>query len=147
MPQYKDKKDKVDFDLGLLLYPVLMAADIIINDPDIIIIGKDQIAHVELTNDIAKRVGVTKHFEYEMGDIDKVMSLIDPTIKMSKSSGESHVLYLFDEDYNKKLKKANMNEAGFNNIKAIADFFNVSFNGMNSDYKKDIAIALQNKFL
>ncbi len=147
MPQYKDKKDKVDYDLGLLLYPVLMAADIIMNDPDVIIIGKDQIAHVELTNDIAKRVGVTKHFEYEMGDIDKVMSLMDPTIKMSKSSGESHVLYLFDEDYTKKLKKANMNEAGFNNIKAIADFFGVSFNGMNSDYKRDIALALQNKFL
>ena len=39
MPQFKDKREKVDYDLGLLLYPVLMAADIIINDPDVVLVG------------------------------------------------------------------------------------------------------------
>ncbi len=147
MPQYKDKKESVKFDLGLLLYPVLMAADIIINDPDVIIVGRDQVAHIELTNDIASRVGVSKKFEYEFGDIDKLMSLIDPEIKMSKSSGEKHVLYLFDEDYEKKLKSANMNDLGFINIKKIADFFGVEYNGMNSTYKLDIANEMKKRFI
>src|SRR5208283_2336178 len=122
MPQYKDKKDSVEYDLGILLYPVLMAADIIINDPDVVLVGRDQVAHLELTNDIAKRVGVSKRFNYELGDVEKVMSLIDPSIKMSKSSGEAHVLYLFDEDYEIKLKKANTNQEGLENLQKIGDF-------------------------
>lgn len=119
MPQYKDKKDSVEFDLGLLLYPVLMTADIMMNDPDIIIIGRDQVAHIELCNDISKRVG-GREYKYEFGDIDKVMSLQDPEKKMSKSLGEKHVLNLFDEDYEKKIKKANANELGLKNLKIIA---------------------------
>ena len=119
MPQYKDKKDDVDYDLGLLLYPVLMTADIIMNDPDVVVIGKDQVPHLELCNDIAKRVG-GREYKYEFGHVDKVMSLMDPTKKMSKSLGEKHVLYLFDEDYIGKLKKANMNEDGLKNIQLIA---------------------------
>jgi tryptophanyl-tRNA synthetase len=146
MPQYKDKKEKVEYDLGLLLYPVLMAADIIINDPDVIIIGADQVAHIELTNDIVKRIGIDKHFEYEYGDVDKIMSLIDPTIKMSKSSGEKHVLYIFDEDYVAKLKKANSNEEGLNNLRKIGDYFNVERNDSNLKYKLDIAKVLIDEF-
>lgn len=124
-----------------------MTADIIMNDPDVVIVGKDQVAHLELTNDIAKRVGVDKKFEYEFGDVEKVMSLIDPTIKMSKSAGESHVLYLFDEDYESKLKRANTNPEGFENIKKIADFIGVEFKGMNSTYKKDIADKMREMFV
>jgi tryptophanyl-tRNA synthetase len=146
MPQYKDKKESVQFDLGILLYPVLMAADIIINNPDVVIVGKDQIAHMELVNDIAKRVGVIKKFDYEMGDVDKVMSLINPSIKMSKSAGESHVLYLFDEDYSKKLKKANMNDEGLANLQKIGDFLCILRNDMNSKYKEDIAFKLSMMF-
>lgn len=146
MPQYKDKKDSVEYDMGLLLYPVLMAADIIINDPDVVVIGRDQVAHMELTNDIAKRVGVTKRFEYEFGDAEKIMSLVDPTIKMSKSAGESHVLYLFDEDYSKKLKKANTNEEGLKNLQQIGDFFGVERNDMNGLYKEAIAEKLSKVF-
>ncbi len=146
MPQYKDKKESVDFDMGILLYPVLMAADIIINDPDVVLVGRDQVPHMELTNDIAKRIGVNKRFEYELGDIDKVMSLIDPTMKMSKSSGEAHVLYLFDEDYGNKLKRANMNGEGLINIQKIGDFFGIERNDMNSIYKENIAIKLSSVF-
>lgn len=120
MPQYKDKKEEVQYDMGLLLYPVLMAADIMINDPDVVIVGKDQVAHIELANDIAKRVGGRDDYAYEFGHVDKVMSLLDPDKKMSKSAGEKHVLYLFDEDYMAKLKKANMNESGLENVKTIA---------------------------
>lgn len=146
MPQYKDKRDKVEYDLGLLLYPVLMTADIIINDPDVIIVGADQVPHIELTNDIAKRVGVTKQFNYEFGDVDKIMSLIDPTIKMSKSSGEKHVLYLFDENYKGKLKKANMNDEGVVNLRKIGDYFGIERCEGNLEYKMKLAEILEKSF-
>lgn len=140
MPQYKDKKEDVKFDMGLLLYPVLMAADIMMNDPDVVIVGKDQVAHLDLCNDISKRVG-GKYYKYEFGDVDKVMSLVDPTKKMSKSSGEKHVLYLFDEDYFKKLKKANMNEDGLKNIQLIAKHLGVEYekNESNLQLKEEVS--------
>ena len=119
MPQYKDKKDNVEFDLGLLLYPVLMTADIMMNDPDFIIVGRDQVAHIELCNEISKRLG-GKEFKYEFGDIDKIMSLQDPEKKMSKSLGNKHVLHLFDENFERKIKKANANELGLENLRKIA---------------------------
>ncbi len=132
MPQYKDKKEDVKFDMGLLLYPVLMAADIMMNDPDVIIVGKDQVAHIDLCNDISKRVG-GKYYKYEFGDVDKVMSLIDPSKKMSKSAGEKHVLYLFDEDYLTKLKKANTNEEGLKNIQLIARYLGIDYEKIESN--------------
>lgn len=140
MPQYKEKKDSVDYDLGLLLYPVLMTADIIMNDPDVVIVGKDQIAHLELCNDIAKRVG-GRHYDYKMGHVDKIMSLIDPTKKMSKSLGEKHVLYLFDENYLEKIKKANMNEDGLKNIQLIARELGINYEKITSNLKLKGEIA------
>jgi len=146
MPQYKDKKDSVEYDMGLLLYPVLMTADIIINDPDCIIVGKDQTQHIELCNDICKRVGTDKHYEYEYGNSDKIMSLTDPSIKMSKSLSEKHILYIFDEDYHKKLKKANMNESGIDNMKEIAKYFGVSYDGKNAEFKKELSEKIDKYF-
>ena len=146
MPQYKDKKDGVKYDLGLLLYPALMAADIIINDPDVIIVGKDQVAHIELLNDISHRIGVKKKYKYELGDVEKVMSLVNPEIKMSKSLGDKHVLYLFEEDYHKKLKKANTSEIGVKNLKKIGDMFGVTMSKSFSEYKQSLAEALKEKF-
>jgi tryptophanyl-tRNA synthetase len=147
MPQYKDKKDDVKFDMGLLLYPVLMAADIMMNDPDVIIVGKDQVAHIDLCNDISKRVG-GKYYKYEFGDVDKIMSLIDPSKKMSKSAGEKHVLYLFDEDYFSKLKKANMNEEGLKNIQLIAKYLGVDYEKIDSNLKlkEEISRKMIDKF-
>lgn len=139
MPQYKDKKENVDFDLGILLYPALMAADIMINDPDVIIIGRDQVPHIELCNDISKRFS-GKNYKYEFGDLDKVMSLINPDKKMSKSLGEAHVLHLFEEDYHKKLIKANSNEVGLINLKNIAIKLNVNPDDFVGNY--DLKIAM-----
>jgi tryptophanyl-tRNA synthetase len=140
MPQYKDKKESVDFDLGLLLYPVLMTADIIINDPDVVIIGRDQVPHLDLCNDISKRIG-GKEYKYEFGEVDKVYSLIDATKKMSKSLGENHVLYLFDENYQSKIRRANTNDLGLVNLKLIAKGLGLDPDGytMNVDLKNDIA--------
>lgn len=148
MPQYKDKKEETEYDLGLLLYPVLMAADIIVNDPDIIIVGKDQVPHIELCNDIAKRVGRNKYYNYEFGHVDKVNSLIDPTKKMSKSAGENHVLYLFDEDYEKKLRKATATEEGLKNLHLIGNSLGLNCNqfSLNSELKSAIAGKMQELF-
>lgn len=141
MPQYKDKKESLEFDMGVLLYPVLMTADIIINDPDIVIIGKDQVPHLDLCNDITKRVGIDKYFEYEFGDVDKIMSLSDPSKKMSKSSGEKGVLYLFDENYTTKLKAANSNEEGIENLKKIATNLGIDIHSFTMNLELKIAIA------
>lgn len=147
MPQYKDKKENVKFDMGLLLYPVLMAADIMMNNPDVVIVGRDQVAHIDLCNDIAKRVG-GREYAYEFGDVDKVMSLQDPTKKMSKSLGEKHVLYLFDEDYEKKVRKANMNEDGVKNIHLIAKHLGVNVEKCetNLQLKEEISRKMVEKF-
>jgi len=144
MPQFKDKKQSVEYDLGILLYPVLMAADIIINDPDVVIVGKDQVSHLELCNDISKRIG-GKHFEYEFGEVDKVMSLMDPTKKMSKSLGEKHVLYLFDEDYKSKIRSANANVEGLENLKKIGKGIGVNVDEykMNIDLKNAISERME----
>ena len=147
MPQYKDKKGSVDFDLGLLLYPVLMTADIMINDPDFVIVGKDQTAHLDLCNDISKRVG-GKYYNYELTEFDKVMSLVDPTKKMSKSLGERHVLYIFDENYEAKIKSANTTEIGLDNLKKIGKGIGVNVDGyeMNVDLKKAISDQMETLF-
>lgn len=147
MPQYKDKKDDVQFDMGLLLYPVLMTADIMMNDPDVVIVGKDQVAHIDLCNDISKRVG-GKYYKYEFGDVDKVMSLIDPSKKMSKSAGEKHVLYLFDEDYMGKLKKANTNEEGLKNLQLIAKHLDIDYEKITSNLqlKNEISRIMEKLF-
>lgn len=146
MPQYKDKKNDVEYDLGILLYPVLMTADIIKNDPDVIIIGKDQVQHIELCNDICKRLGVNKKFYYEFGHVDKIMSLINPDIKMSKSLGEKHVLYLFEDDYYKKLKNANTTEQGIENLMKIGDYLGVIYYGQNDRFKKELAEKMNHCF-
>ncbi|MCF7860384.1 tryptophan--tRNA ligase [Patescibacteria group bacterium] len=101
MTQFKDKAgDKQDgVSVGLFDYPVLMAADILLYDAQIVPVGEDQKQHVELTRDIAKR------FNNEYGTIftipearvhkagARVMSLSDPTKKMAKSD-ESKLGYI-----------------------------------------------------
>lgn len=137
MPQYKDKSESSKFDLGLLLYPVLMTADIMINDPDIVIVGRDQVPHLELANDIAKRYD-GREFKYEFGDVDKIMSLSDPSKKMSKSLGEKHVIYIFDEDYEKKLKKAVTTPEGLENLYKIAKSI-----GINESFESNLELKVK----
>lgn len=149
MPQFKDKKEKVSNDLGILLYPVLMAADIIINNPDFIVVGKDQIPHIELTNDIACKVGCDKHFEYIFGDLEKVYSLKNSSKKMSKSDPDNTILYLFDEDYTSKIKGAVTDEQGVKNLAEIGTYFGVNYSDFNEDrlaFKLALAEAITNKF-
>lgn len=93
MTQFKDKSQKQEnVGVGLFDYPVLMAADILLYDSDFVPVGEDQRQHLELTRDIARRFNSTykrdifKIPEAFISDTGaKIMSLQDPTKKMSKS--------------------------------------------------------------
>lgn len=115
MTQFKDKSSKhsENINAGLFTYPALMAADILLYQPDYVPVGEDQKQHCELTRDIAQR------FNNLYGEVFKVpepyipkvgariMSLTDPASKMSKSDAAGCV-FLLDkpEDIMRKFKKA-----------------------------------------
>ena len=106
MTQFKDKSAKHadNINAGLYTYPVLMAADILLYQADVVPVGKDQLQHLELTRDIAGR------FNGIFGDVftipepylgkagAKIMSLQDPAKKMSKSDENPNAsIYLTDD--------------------------------------------------
>ena len=114
MTQFKDKnKGKESAPAGLLTYPILMAADILLYDTDIVPVGNDQKQHIELCRDIAIRVNnkYGKTFVVPEGRFLKegarIMALDDPTSKMSKSAKNvySRISLLDDE---KTIKNAIM---------------------------------------
>jgi len=114
MTQFKDKsKNKESAPTGLFTYPVLMAADILLYDTDIVPVGNDQKQHIELCRDLAIRINnkYKKTFVVPEGRFMKagarVMALDDPTKKMSKSAENIHSrISLLDEP--SKIKKSIM---------------------------------------
>ena len=106
MTQYKDKKGKQldGIRTSLLTYPALMAADILLYDADIVPIGDDQKQHLELTRNLAVRFNNTYGHTFTVPDGyfsktgARVMSLTEPTKKMSKSAEnpKSYILLLDD---------------------------------------------------
>ncbi|MGG3842967.1 tryptophan--tRNA ligase [Anoxybacillus kestanbolensis] len=116
MTQFKDKSaGKEAVSAGLLTYPPLMAADILLYSTDIVPVGEDQKQHIELTRDLAER------FNKRYGEIftipearipkigARIMSLTDPTKKMSKSdpNQKSYITLLDDaKTIEKKVKSA-----------------------------------------
>lgn len=120
MTQFKDKSesDKVQekgniVSAGLFTYPILQAADILVYRADYVPVGKDQEQHLELSRNIANRFN-HKHGEFFpepkalFTEIPKLLSLADPTKKMSKSLGDQHVVRLFEDEASirKKVKSA-----------------------------------------
>ncbi len=104
MTQFKDKAGKQQsVSLGLFAYPVLMAADILLYQADLVPVGDDQKQHVELTRDIAERFNNRFGQAFTLPDYfaskfaTRVMSLADPTRKMSKSDGEKSYVAITDE--------------------------------------------------
>ena len=117
MTQYKDKSQKHagNINAGLFTYPSLMAADILLYQADLVPVGADQNQHLELTRDLANRFNnaYSETFKVPEGYIPKVgariMSLQDPTQKMSKSdSNENGYILLLDtpETIVRKIKRA-----------------------------------------
>ncbi len=99
MTQFKDKSAGKDIvTSGLFTYPVLMAADILLYDTDYVPVGSDQKQHLELTRDIAIRFNnkygdtfvVPEPMIAKVEDGARIMSLDDPTTKMSKSNPNEH---------------------------------------------------------
>ena len=106
MTQFKDKSAKHadNVNAGLFTYPVLMAADILLYQTDLVPVGKDQLQHLEITRDIAQRFNgiygdVFTVPEPYIGKIGaRVMSLQDPSKKMSKSDENPNAsIYLLDD--------------------------------------------------
>ncbi|HLN18893.1 MAG TPA: tryptophan--tRNA ligase [Patescibacteria group bacterium] len=115
MTQFKDKSTKASVDAGLLNYPVLMAADILLYSTNLVPVGEDQLQHIELTRTLANR------FNKKFGDTFvvpeahvqkegmRIMGLDDPIKKMSKSAAsEYNYIALTDDEetVRRKIKKA-----------------------------------------
>jgi tryptophanyl-tRNA synthetase len=105
MTQFKAKAEKQEtVGDGILQYPVLMAADILLYQASIVPVGEDQSQHLELTRDIARRFNSLYGETFVMPATHlpavgaKIMGLDDPTQKMSKSAtGSGHAIALLDE--------------------------------------------------
>lgn len=138
MTQFKDKAEqhRESLNAGLFNYPVLMAADILLYQPDLVPVGEDQVQHVELTRVLVRKFNSTfgEYFKepkvYE-ATVPRVMSLLDPTKKMSKSAGSGHYLALTDppEVIHKKIAKAVSDEGGAGGMKSggrnLLDLFKI----------------------
>ncbi|WP_243385719.1 tryptophan--tRNA ligase [Bacillus kexueae] len=116
MTQFKDKSaGKEAVSAGLLTYPPLMAADILLYNTDIVPVGEDQKQHLELTRDLAERFNKKYNDIFTIPEVRipkvgaRIMSLQDPTKKMSKSDpNQKAFISLLDEpkQIEKKIKSA-----------------------------------------
>lgn len=117
MTQFKDKSDLIAgqdstqfVSAGFFSYPVLQAADILVYRAQHVPVGKDQEQHLELSRDIARRFNSQFGVEFfpEPAPLftptPKVMSLVDPTKKMSKSAGDRHYVGLFEDEKSVRAK-------------------------------------------
>lgn len=104
MTQFKEKAKKhpQNVNAGLLNYPILMAADILLYQTDIVPVGQDQKQHVELTREIARKFNKRFGHTFKLPNLllpkigAKIMSLAEPTKKMSKSDPPETYISLFD---------------------------------------------------
>ena len=129
MTQYKDKAKarNENVPVALFTYPLLMAADILMYEPDIVPVGDDQTQHVEMTRDIAERFNrhygetfrVPKLHLTKVGA--RVMGLDDPTKKMSKSAASAKNYIALKDDNNTIRKKIMSAVTDSNGIVAYAD--------------------------
>lgn len=176
MTQFKDKagKNQENASCGLFSYPVLMAADILLYDADIVPVGDDQKQHIELTRDIAG--AVNRKFGKEIlkvpepliqGNTTRVMSLRDGTKKMSKSDpSDASRINLIDskDEIVSKIMKAKTDSLEYisydesrpeicNLLKIFAEFSGKTVRDISDDYqnlgfakfKKDLAELVAEK--
>jgi tryptophanyl-tRNA synthetase len=115
MTQFKEKSKKHPeyINAGLLNYPLLMAADILLYKTDLVPVGKDQVQHVEFTREIARRFNkmfgkVFKEPQVLLSEGEKIMSLKNPEKKMSKTDDPAECIFLFDspEEIERKIMRA-----------------------------------------
>ncbi len=143
MTQYKDKSKQFGgkINAGLLNYPILMAADILLYKTDLVPVGQDQQQHVELSRAIARKFNQRFGKTFTEPEVKlqksgaKIMSLTNPKKKMSKSVPDS-CLYLFDEpevikkkimsavtDLGRQIKYDPVKKPGISNLLTIYSLF------------------------
>jgi tryptophanyl-tRNA synthetase len=175
MTQYKDKSQRYGDSIGagLFTYPVLMAADILLYNTDLVPVGQDQKQHLEIARDIANRFNNTYSPTFKIPDPyipkvgAKVMSLQEPTKKMSKSDDNPNAYILImdpPEVIRKKISRAVTDSLGVINysdeqpgVKNLLDLL-IAINGSTAeelveyykdkgyaDLKKDVADAIVNE--
>ncbi|TQK30939.1 tryptophan--tRNA ligase [Arthrobacter sp. SLBN-53] len=114
MTQFKDKSQKQGAEsttVGLFTYPVLMAADILLYDTDLVPVGEDQRQHLELARDLAERINARFPGTFVVPEATipkataKIFDLQDPTAKMSKSAATDAGLISLLDDPKKTAKK------------------------------------------
>jgi len=175
MTQFKEKsrKHNKNINAGLLNYPILMAADILLYDTDIVPVGIDQKQHVELAREIARRFNNKFGETFNLPKVKvsqtgaKIMSLTEPNKKMSKSDKSESYISLFDPpeiikkkiasattDSGREIKYEPRNKPGISNLLTIYCLFSdkkikeleQKFAGLGySDFKKDITELLIKK--
>ena len=117
MTQFKDKSRKHadNINMGLMNYPVLMASDILLYQTDVVLVGKDQVQHLELARDLAERFNARYSDTFVVPEKllskagQSIKSLQDPTAKMSKSDPNDNALISLTDDADtirRKLKRA-----------------------------------------
>jgi tryptophanyl-tRNA synthetase len=114
MTQFKDKSQKEGSEattVGLFTYPVLMAADVLLYDTELVPVGEDQRQHLELARDVAQRFNARFPDTFVVPDVligkvtAKIYDLADPTSKMSKSAATEAGLISLLDDPKKTAKK------------------------------------------
>ncbi|ADQ90791.2 tryptophan--tRNA ligase [Mesomycoplasma hyopneumoniae] len=144
MTQFKDKarlkqdNNTEKIPTGLLTYPILMAADILLYNPDFVTVGADQLQHLELVRKIAQRFNKIYKTDFKIPRTiisertQKIMSLTDPEKKMSKSTqSKNSTIFLTDspDEAYQKIQKAqtdSYNEVYFNFAKpGVANLLNI----------------------
>ena len=150
MTQFKEKSQKSEENLnvGLFTYPVLMAADILLYQTDLVPVGIDQKQHLELARDLAERFNNKYSDTFVIPDgiigkeTGKIMSLKNPEKKMSKSDEDvnSFILLLDDEEtIKRKIRKSVTDSLGHfdynDDQKGLKNLINmyISFSGQTSD--------------
>ncbi|MGO3752177.1 MAG: tryptophan--tRNA ligase [Peptoniphilaceae bacterium] len=149
MTQFKDKSLKSKEVLaGILNYPILMAADILLYQTDFVPVGEDQRQHIELTRDLAQKFNSRYSDTFTIPDIltpkvgARIMSLQDPRYKMSKSDIDKNAFILLldsEDDTRRKIKRAvtdSLGEFNYNDEQAgLKNLINIyiAFSGMTSE--------------
>lgn len=105
---FKDKADRLeDVNAGLFTYPMLMAADILLYDAEIVPVGKDQMQHIEITRDVASRfhTQMGETFVMPIGKVQEETMYVPGTdgSKMSKSKGNLINIFLNDKQLRKQV--------------------------------------------
>ena len=151
LPTYKEKIEQTDGKynhIGILDYPVLMAADILLYKSNLVPVGDDQKAHIDLTNEIGKKFNHMFGETFEpvrtvKAEGARIMSLKDSSKKMSKTGDEGIALSDNPDTIREKIKKAVTDPAGLENLKLIyrllADREPTIGENKNAEFKKDLA--------